>query len=588
MPLSITTSSDYLSLECNRYLSILYKIIGDDLTELVRELLQHSITDSQVEDFYNAVRGQFKYRFTQREEQLIISAAGTGYQHLDITFLLKLLRHCPRNYFIEKQIASLTSIRNELAHLPNTEITQSQFDSYFEKCCDIASALEIYLNRPKSLVQKFQRIYEVNTSSKEGRIDLQVERIKYSLAELKSSEDIINNSEFNKRLEFLEECICQIDRQTDERHRQVIYLKKCAQQVKKKMDSPEQAQCFLTAQGTKPCIDSESLKYRQEEYNNKTRRDPVLDKTNVLLKKVEEESCEGQTTFKHTPPSYRLQPHLESLKACEDFGIRKCNERNSSVIGTFEHPLAFPTIKSKSMDWISLNRLDPSVVYLRSATNDRCKLAHSSSSYVGITENNSILVSQSPSVDTVSQISVKERGANLSQRKSEDGTLLSTNKKEDHRIRQLTNPQIKEGDSLAKPHTHEGKKLPTIMNKNHNEYFSKPATERKITVAPEQRKAQLPSRYFIPFTKTVAYSKSAVVFPKNIKNQFLTRQLSKLHSCKTTNEISMMAKRLSGFPLNDKKLFEAVCLLMRNRYGTFFLEKLQLYFASLKICFKLS
>ncbi|CAG2191837.1 unnamed protein product [Mytilus edulis] len=405
MPLSITTSSDYLSLECNRYLSILYKIIGDDLTEL---------------------------------------------------------------------------------------------------CCDIASALEKYLKRPKSLVQKFQRIYEVNTSSKEGRIDLQ--------------EDIINNSEFNKRLEFLEECICQIDRQTDERHRQVIYLKKCAQQVKKKMDSPEQAQCFfnrpsfvkttsIPTYSTKPCIDSESLKYRQEEYNNKTRRDPVLDKTNVLIKKVEDESCEGQTTFKHTRPSYRLQPHLESLKACEDFGIRKCNERNSSVIGTFEHPIAFPTIKSKSMDRRSLNRLDPSVVYLRSATNDRCKLAHSSSSYVGITENNSILVSQSPSVDTVSQISVKERGANLSQRKSQNGTSLSTNKKEDHRIRQLTNPQIKEGDSLAKPHTHEGKKLPTIMNKNHNEYFSKPATKRKITVAPEQRKAQLPSRYFIPFTKTVAYSK---------------------------------------------------------------------------------
>lgn len=128
------------------------------MTELVRELLQHSITDSQVEDFYNAVRGQFKYRFTQREKQLIISAAGTGYQHLDITFLLKLLRHCPGNYRFEKQIASLTSIRNELAHLPNTEITQSQFDSYFEKCCDIASALEKYLKRPKSLVQKFQRI----------------------------------------------------------------------------------------------------------------------------------------------------------------------------------------------------------------------------------------------------------------------------------------------------------------------------------------------------------------------------------------------------------------------------------------------
>lgn len=265
--------------------------------------------------------------------------------------------------------------------------------------------------------------------------------------------------------------------------------------------------------------------------------------------------------------NFRLQPHLESLKACEDFGIRKCNERKSSVIGTFEHSIAFPTIKSKSLDRRSLNRLDPSVVHLRSETNNRCKSAYSCSSYVGITENKSLLVSQTPSIGTISQISFREGGANSSKR--QDSTLLSTSKEEDHMIRQLPNPQTKEGDSLAKPHTHEGKKLPTFMNKNHNEYFSKPAIERKITVAPEQRKAQLPSRYLIPFKKTVDNSNSAVVFPKNFKKQFLHRQLSKLHSCKTINDISMMAKQLSGFPLNVKKLFKAVCLLMRNRYGTF-------------------
>lgn len=223
------------------------------------------------------------------------------------------------------------------------------------------------------------------------------------------------------------------------------------------------------------------------------------------------------------------------------------------------------------------------MVYLRSETNDKCELSHSSSSYVGITENKSILVSQSPSVDTVSQISVRERGASF--RKSQDVTFLSTSKEEDHSIKQLTNSQIKEGDSLAKPHTHEGKKLPTFMNKHHNEYFLKPAIERKITVAPEHRKAQLPSRYFIPLKKTVAYSKSAVVFPKNFKKQFLHRQLSKLHSCKTTNEISMMAKRLSGFPLNDKKLFEAVCLLMRNRYGTFLFGEVATIFCFIEILF---
>lgn len=41
----------------------------------------------------------------------------------------------------------------------------------------------------------------------------------------------IHNSDFDKRLEELEECISHIDRQTDERHRHVVYLKKGVQEV---------------------------------------------------------------------------------------------------------------------------------------------------------------------------------------------------------------------------------------------------------------------------------------------------------------------------------------------------------------------
>lgn len=41
----------------------------------------------------------------------------------------------------------------------------------------------------------------------------------------------IHNSDLEQSLEKLEECICQIDRQTEKRHRHVVYLKKCVQEV---------------------------------------------------------------------------------------------------------------------------------------------------------------------------------------------------------------------------------------------------------------------------------------------------------------------------------------------------------------------
>ncbi|VDI43704.1 Hypothetical predicted protein, partial [Mytilus galloprovincialis] len=232
MSFPLTSTSDFnqgltcLSfniLKCNTYLSILQKIVFDDLTELLRELLKHSIADSQIEDYFKAVSRQFTGRLTQREEDIIYNAAGTGYQCFDITILTKLLRYFPEKIHFETHLSSLTRVRNEICHLPSTYITHSQFETYFDECCDIASALEEYLKKPKYLVQKFQMIYEVNTHCKNGRTDLQIEAIKNSLTELNTGVD-------KERLYNLEEKISQIDRQTDERHRQVVNLKKLVQQ----------------------------------------------------------------------------------------------------------------------------------------------------------------------------------------------------------------------------------------------------------------------------------------------------------------------------------------------------------------------
>ncbi|VDI27051.1 Hypothetical predicted protein [Mytilus galloprovincialis] len=287
------------TLKCNTYLSILHKIVFDDLTALLRELLHHSIAYSQIEDYFKAVRGQFTGRFTPREEELICNAAGTGYQCFDLTILTKLLRHFPEKIHFETHLSSLAKVRNKICHLPNTDITQSQFETYFYECCDIASGLEEYIKKPKSLVQKFQNTYEVNTYFKEGRADLQIEALKNSLTEL--------NTEFQveeERLYILEEKIRQIDRQTDERHRRVANLKKLVQQVKNKFDPPEKEYWYLNAQEGL-YIEPDFLNHRETKPPDQAIQDSILDIPGVVTKSVEIESWERHENIKNVIPFSR-------------------------------------------------------------------------------------------------------------------------------------------------------------------------------------------------------------------------------------------------------------------------------------------
>ncbi|XP_052105814.1 uncharacterized protein LOC127738565 [Mytilus californianus] len=463
MQFPITSTTDFNLLKCNTYVSILHKIVFDDLTELLRELLQHSIADSQVEDYYKAVRGQFPSRFIQREEELIINAVGTGYKCFDITIITKLLRHLPEKIHFETHLSSLARVRNEICHLPNTDITQPQFETYFDECCDIASALEDYLKKPKLLVQKFQIIYEVNIRSKEGRTDLQIEALNHSLIELNTEFQVeeICYSDLEERLYILEEQISQIDRQTDERHRQVVYLKTVVQQVHEKFDPPEEGYWNQNAQEGL-YIEPDSLKHRETEPPDKARQGSFLDIT-AEVTTVEKESCERHENIQHCIPFTRPTPYLESLNACGDHGYRTSTNRNPTAIGTCrDHSAAFPTIKPVFCDKRSSNEIDGSVVHLKDGTTHRFGLGQSSSSHVEIVENKRVLQSSSTSVDTIIQLSDEEFGACRSQ--SQDDKLPKTHKEEYYAIQTSNGKQIQVGDSLAKTDLLSGYPLPSQGN----------------------------------------------------------------------------------------------------------------------------
>ncbi|CAC5419537.1 unnamed protein product [Mytilus coruscus] len=497
MPFPITSTTDFNLLKCNTYVSILHKIVFDDLTELLRELLQHSIADSQVEDYYKAVRGQFPSRFIQREEELIINAAGTGYKCFDITIITKLLRHLPEKIHFETHLSSLARVRNEICHLPNTDITQSQFETYFDECCDIASALEDYLKKPMLLVQKFQIIYEVNTRSKNGRTDLQIEALKHSLTELNTAFQVeeICYSDLEERLYILEEQISQIDRQTDERHRQMVYLKKFVKQVKNKFDPPEEG-CWYRNSQDGLLIEPDYLKHRETEPPHKARQDSFLDTTEVVTKTVEKESCERHENIQHVIPFSRPTPYLESLNACGDHGYRTSTNRNPTVIGTCgDHSAAFPTIKPVFCDKRSSDKIDGSVVHLKGGTNHRCGLGQSSSSHLEIVENKSVLQSSSTSVDTIIQLSDEEFGACRSQ--SQDDKLPKTHKEPYHAIQTSNGKQIQVGGSLASTDLLSGYLLPSQGNVSSSNGIDIPQNYKKQSSKPHlltKRLSLLPSK----------------------------------------------------------------------------------------------
>lgn len=246
---------------------------------------------------------------------------------------------------------------------------------------------------------------------------------------------------------------------------------------------------------------------------------------------------------------------------CHDQGIRNC----PSEIEISDHSALYATKKTGFCDRRSLYKPDQSVVHLRSG-NERCKSDQSKSSYVEIVENKSVLLSRSPLVDTLKRLSVEEVGT--FQRQSQSSTIK---KDPDALIKNSIKNQIK--DSLAIPHTLEGKDFQKYMFKTHKVDLQKPTTDQKKTFRQKQRKGysntERHTEYSVPSQESFASWNIAVAVPKKHKKQYLHRRYSKQKSCEVIKEISLMTRRLSGLPSKEGKLFDFVCLLLRNRYGAF-------------------
>ncbi|XP_063428016.1 uncharacterized protein LOC134711385 [Mytilus trossulus] len=487
------TCLSFDTLKCNTYLSILHKIVFDDLTELLRELLHRSIADYQIEDYYKAVRGQFTGRFTQREEELFTTAAGYGYQCFDITILIKLLRHFPEKIHFETHMSSLARVRNEICHLPNTDITHSQFETYFDECCDIASALEDYLKKPKLLAQKFQIIYEVNTRPKEDRTDLLIDALTLALAELNTGFQVDK-----ERLYNLEEKISRIDRQTNERHIQVVNLKKLVQQVKNKFDPQEKGYWYRNAQEGL-YIEPDILNHRETEPPDKAIQDSILDIPEVVTKSVEIESWERHENIQNVIPFSSPTSHLESLNECADHDYKtSTNTDQTAIVTCGDHSAALSTIKPVFCDTRRSNEIEGSVVHLKGGAYQRCGLGQSRSFHfhLGIVENKSVSPSSSMSVDTINQLSDEESGACRSQSHDE---LSKTNKKQYHTNQTSKRKQKQVGGSLANIDLHSGYPLPSQGNvsnlngtdipQNHKKQSTKPRWLRKgLSLIPSKTK----------------------------------------------------------------------------------------------------
>lgn len=246
---------------------------------------------------------------------------------------------------------------------------------------------------------------------------------------------------------------------------------------------------------------------------------------------------------------------------CHDQGIRNC----PSEIGISDRSALYATSKTGFCDRRSLNKPDQSVVHLRSG-NERCKSDQSKSSYVEIVENKSVLLSRSPLVDTLKRISVEEVGT--CQRQSQSSMIK---KDPDALIKNSIKNQIK--DSLAIPHTLEGKDFQKYMFKTHKVDLQKPTKDQKKTFRQKQRqgysKTERHAEYSFPSQESFASWNVAVGIPKNPKKQYIHRRYSKQKSCEVIKEVFLMARRLSGLPSKEGKLFDFVCSLLRNRYGAF-------------------
>lgn len=203
-------------MDFNIYYQILTKITTDELTNLLRLLLEKKFYAPQIPDYYNSVL-KHKVKFSKKEEELILNSPRGGYSKFDLSLLVKILRNCCDGK-LETYLISISRIRNELFHLPNTNIRKKEFEIWFRELSDIGEAIEKYLNVPNSIVQTFHSIL----SASRDPIKERFQAIEKKLFELHA--ETLSNADLEKKLGELKPVLHDLAVQTEDHQRKLHEL----------------------------------------------------------------------------------------------------------------------------------------------------------------------------------------------------------------------------------------------------------------------------------------------------------------------------------------------------------------------------
>ncbi|XP_052105897.1 uncharacterized protein LOC127738603 [Mytilus californianus] len=227
--------------EYNMYLPILNKLTIDLFPGILRNLLESFLNHTQLPDWYASIRG--RTFFSKIEEIYIFESPQKGYQQFDLSLLIKILKFMCGATTINSHLDSLCRIRNKLSHLPNTNITRDEFDSYFKKCFDVADSIENYVKTPNDVANAnenhpsrpgrlCQRIHDIRDKG----FDLfsgqtMIDKIQRRLNQLQQNGERITNSEIKREAMTIESDIQELVHQNDSQNVKLCELKKMLHRV---------------------------------------------------------------------------------------------------------------------------------------------------------------------------------------------------------------------------------------------------------------------------------------------------------------------------------------------------------------------
>lgn len=341
----------------------------------------------------------------------------------------------------------------------------------------------------------------------------------------------------------MEQNISQIDRETNESHRKLVYLKKYVQQVKGKIDAPEGKQWFGTSKDEEQ-IETYRLNCLKKVANTRTKLDLPLCNSEESSREHDKLICKWQMNKRLPLRSYGL----ETVDRNAEYGITKCvvgnlvsnvqqevteknniiayNGRSSKDKETFHNSAVFSTLKKWDKKCNVLmqnlsNNEDRPVVSIRNVTKYSCGLGTIDCVNEETTRNDTLLFNPDPVFDTINQFSDEVAGTCL---------------------------------KLSKTETNEAAKM---------EYTRKPV-DFPLIVCKKGPKPESRSTFSPPLDQNY-FNSNKIVVPVGNGEHRQHRQSSKPHLMKKFSEVILLAKQLSEVKPKARKLYETVCVLMRNR-----------------------